>query len=65
MALQPGTRLGWGTTAFFVAPYDVHPEGDRFVFFQAAGDAASSVGREEIHVVLSWFEELKARVPVR
>ena len=36
--------------------YDIHPDGDRFLFVQ---DQVT----QEIHVVLNWFEELKRKVP--
>ena len=38
--------------------YDVSPDGQRFLVIKAGADEA------QIHVVLNWFEELKARVPV-
>jgi Tol biopolymer transport system component len=38
---------------------DVTPDGKRFVMLQDAESAST-----QIHVVLNWFEELKARVPV-
>ncbi len=45
--------------------YDVMPDGARFVGITAAGDedqSEAATGRQ-LHVVLNWFEELKARVP--
>ena len=39
-------------------PYDVSPDGQRFLVIKAGADEA------QIHVVLNWFEELEARVPV-
>ncbi len=45
--------------------YDVSPDGQRFlVLTPAAGDGEGDAPQPEIHVVLNWFEELKARVPV-
>ena len=38
--------------------YDVTPDGTRFVFLATKPDAAA----KEVHVVLNWFEELKAKV---
>ena len=45
-------------------PYDVMPDG-RFlgVGFAFAGRTQGSPGAAQIHVVLNWFEDLKARVP--
>ena len=43
--------------------YDISPDGERFIFVEQD----SPIGVEEIpriNVVLNWFEELKARVPV-
>ena len=45
--------------------YDVSPDGQRFLVIKAGADeAAGDVQAPQIHVVLNWFEELKARVPV-
>jgi len=43
-------------------PYDVLPDG-RIVAVSAAGEGAPGAG--ELRVVLGWFEELKAKVPVK
>ncbi len=40
------------------AGYDVTPDGTRFVLLTTKPDAAA----KEVHVVLNWFEELKAKV---
>jgi serine/threonine protein kinase len=60
----------WSDNATDVArPYDVVPDGQRFVGTIAAGSVGSgSAGaqmNEEIQVVLNWVEELKARVPTK
>src|SRR5262249_33465012 len=45
--------------------YDVAPDGQHLVIFTAL-DAANSVWVvPQVQVVLNWFEELKARVPVK
>ena len=44
--------------------YDVSPDGQRFLMITTGGPADAGAGRAEINVVLDWFEELKARVPV-
>ncbi len=43
--------------------YDVSPDGQRFLVIKA-DEAAGDFRAPQIHVVLNWFEELKARVPV-
>ena len=43
--------------------YVVAPDG-RFVMVKTAGDAMEQTPAPQITVVLDWFEELKARVPV-
>jgi serine/threonine-protein kinase len=45
----------------FSASYDVHPDGDRFVFFRTSGDATAG-GDAVLTIVTNWFEELKQRV---
>jgi hypothetical protein len=42
-------------------PYDITPDGKRFIGMIAANQTAS--GAPQIQVVLNWFEELKAKVP--
>ena len=43
--------------------YDVTPDGQRFVFFQARDRAAVVI--RELSLVQNWVEELKRRVPTR
>lgn len=45
-------------------PYDVTPDG-RFVGIGIGAQAGGSTGPAQLHVVINWFEELKARVPTR
>ncbi len=42
--------------------YDVAADGQRFLMVKE-GTAAGSVAQTRMHIVLNWFEELKARVP--
>jgi serine/threonine-protein kinase len=49
--------FGYGYTDFGV-PYDISPDGERFVMLKDVGTQPS-----QIHVVLNWFEELKRLVP--
>jgi dipeptidyl aminopeptidase/acylaminoacyl peptidase len=47
-------------------PWDIHPDGKRFLMMKHPDSAASEGGQwRKIHVVLNWFEELKQRVPVK
>jgi serine/threonine-protein kinase len=64
---EPAFRAGKPTVLFdgrfaltgtFVNEYDVAPDGEHFVMLQDVESRAN-----QIHVVLNWFEELKARVP--
>ena len=53
-------------------PWDIHPDGQRFLMMKApgtttetAGEAkSSSAGPRKIIIVTNWAEELKKRVPV-
>ena len=44
--------------------YDVSSDGQRFLVIGSGASADAGVAGAEITVVLNWFEELKARVPV-
>ncbi len=44
---------------FLPEPYDVFPDGSRFLMIQTEQDSES----DQIHVVLNWFEELQRLVP--
>ena len=44
-------------------PFDLAPDG-RFLMIRAAGQPGADAPPPQITVVLNWFEELKARVPV-
>ena len=46
-------------------PWDIHPDGKRFLMMKEQAPAASARGGpRKINIVLNWFEELKERVPV-
>ncbi len=49
-----------------IRPYDITPDGQRFlmVFPAAQADSVTEIPDEQINIVLNWFEELKERVPV-
>jgi len=42
--------------------YDIHPDGKRFIMVSERKDAAAAP-RQQINVVLNWFEELKRLAP--
>ena len=43
--------------------YDVSPDGQRFLLMKANQSAQAAAS--QINVLLNWFEELKAKVPVK
>jgi Tol biopolymer transport system component len=55
-----GFTIGEGT------PWDIHPDGKRFLMIKQRADYTSTeeASQPRINVVLNWFEELKQRVPV-
>ena len=42
-------------------PYGIEPSGERFLMLQSVSGESR---RDQINIVLNWFEELKERVPV-
>jgi serine/threonine protein kinase/Tol biopolymer transport system component len=56
--------LGGGSTPG--TPWDIHPDGKRFLMMKLPGAAPSAAGGpRKISIVLNWFEELKQRAPVK
>jgi Tol biopolymer transport system component len=48
--------------------WDISPDGKRFLMIKTpapTGAASADAGPRKINIVLNWFEELKARVPVK
>lgn len=46
--------------------YDLSPDGKQLaIIVPESGSDSSTSGAEPMHVVLNWFEELKARVPIK
>ena len=45
-------------------PWDIHPDGDRFLMMKESGSDTTGGGPRRINVFLNWDEELKQRVPV-
>ena len=46
--------------------YDISPDGQRFVMVEEPGPASARGGVSQtarLHLILNWFEELKAKVP--
>ena len=48
--------------SYVSATYDVSPDGQRFLMVKPVVDPASVT---QVHVILNWFEELKAKVAVK
>ena len=49
----------------FYRSFDIMPDGERLlVVLPADQTGTGQVTRPKLHVVLNWFEDLKARVPV-
>lgn len=44
--------------------YDIHPDGKRFIMVSEREDAAATP-RQQVNVVLNWFEELRRLAPAR
>jgi serine/threonine-protein kinase len=56
--------LGGGATPG--TPWDIHPDGKRFLMLKRPEAAAAAPGGlRKITIVLNWMEELKQRVPVK
>lgn len=46
--------------------YDISRDGQHFLgFVDAAQTQSGASATQQIHVILNWFEELKARVPTK
>jgi len=77
METKPAIRFGTprvlfkskyqGVTESSGTPWDVHPDGKRFIMIKPpeAAQSQASAPRPKIHIVLNWFEELKQRVPIK
>ncbi|MBP1625481.1 MAG: serine/threonine protein kinase [Acidobacteria bacterium] len=51
----------------FAGPWDISPDGKRFLMVKPPGTAGGNFGAEaggKINVILNWFEELKQSVPL-
>jgi len=58
-----GSYVGFYPSDF---PWDIHPDGKRFLMMKEAGTSTSTPGGpQKVNVVLNWTEELKLRVPVK
>jgi len=62
--LFKNTNLGFD--AYTSTPWDIHPDGKRFLMMKRSEATSSEEERPKpkITVVLNWDEELKQRVPV-
>jgi serine/threonine-protein kinase len=63
-----GTYLSDTFLTIVKTPWDIHPNGKKFLMIKPAtstGAAPTAALPRKINIVLNWFEELKARVPVK
>jgi hypothetical protein len=42
--------------------YDIHPDGKRFIMVSERKDA-DAIPRQQVNIVLNWFEELRRLAP--
>jgi pectate lyase len=55
-----------GLTATSGHPWDIHPDGKRFLMMKPQDAASKEKGpRPKMVVVTNWFEELKQRAPAK
>ncbi|MDA2928041.1 hypothetical protein MYX78_12575, partial [Acidobacteria bacterium AH-259-G07] len=62
----PGNPEVLFTGSYFNGPgrdYDISPDGQRFLMLREAGQTEETSERNELIIVLNWFEELKRLVP--
>jgi serine/threonine protein kinase/Tol biopolymer transport system component len=73
-AFKPGKPKvlfkGTYSSSYFVSieltPWDIHPDGKRFLMIKPLETTASAEGGpRRINIVLNWLDELKQRVPVK
>jgi serine/threonine protein kinase len=64
--LFPDTYISLAGGGYEGHPWDIHPDGDRFLMMKQAGapPLVEAAPRQKIIIVQNWFEELKQRVPV-
>jgi serine/threonine protein kinase/Tol biopolymer transport system component len=63
-----GTYLSGVSQERALTPWDIHPNGKKFLMIKApasTGAAPTAAGPRKINIVVNWFEQLKARVPVK
>jgi serine/threonine-protein kinase len=65
-AFTSATALGVDKLVVYsnATPYDVTPDGRRFLFAQASSQLTPDAQAPQFRVTLNWFEELKTKVPV-
>jgi len=65
-ALFQGTHVSFNLSDGIL--WDINPDGKRFLVMKAVqptDKAPAAEAPRQIHVVLNWIEELKARLPVK
>jgi serine/threonine protein kinase/Tol biopolymer transport system component len=69
-----GTYLSTTSQKIVMTPWDIHPDGKKFLMIKPSGvpaggstaeKPATAPPRPKINIVVNWFEELKQRVPVK
>ena len=50
------------TRWYLLANYDIHPDGERFLFVGAASTTSGEEVSEKLVIVANWFEELRQRL---
>ena len=66
--VEPGTAFRAGNPHMLfekaAGPYDVHPDGRRFLMLKPVPPSNPEDQPNEYHVILNWFDELRRRVPL-
>jgi hypothetical protein len=58
--------IGQLSTNPSIHPWDISPDGKRFLMIKPAGATTSAdASPRKINIVLNWFEDLKQRVPIK
>ena len=64
-----GTYLSNASQKIASTPWDIHPNGKKFLMIKPPASTGAVPGaaspQPKINIVLNWYEELKARVPVK
>jgi serine/threonine protein kinase/Tol biopolymer transport system component len=61
---KPYVSADMGISILEIHPWDIRPDGKRFLMMKESEPAAADLP-QRINIVLNWFEELKQRIPVK